>query len=387
MKQNDRLPASASHALVVRDGNRTHETSRALAVLPPLHTVPFERRPSRRVSRLFSVLTIPALFAAGGYLANDPDVRRIASYQMTMLTSPGVSLAEPSADGGDLQIGPIPRHANYLFVEGKKGPRADRYFVSLNKTAVEKQGGGTSEVRVVSANDLVQRRSKAGALTLASAAVENSEAARPENAGLMASASFFVMAAPTNDGLFNALAPGGGTSTDDNAGWAKLIRNASLSPEQPKTIFGGLTEEEFREREVRCMATAIYFESRGEPTRGQIAVGQVVMNRIRSPIYPKTICGVIYQGHLNRNACQFSFACDGKPDRPTNKEQWAASLKVAKQVISREVWLDDIGYSTHYHADYVKPDWRHMYERVTQIGVHIFYRPPPGAVQVALAVD
>ena len=84
--------------------------------------------------------------------------------------------------------------------------------------------------------------------------------------------------------------------------WAGLLKNASLSPDQPKTLFGGLTEDEFRARELRCMATAIYFEARDEPIRGQLAVAQVIMNRIRSPFYPKTVCGVVYQGERNRLA-------------------------------------------------------------------------------------
>jgi hypothetical protein len=378
------IPTPSSRALVVRSP-APQRVARPLAVIPPL---PFEKRPRNVFARWLSIVTIPAFFASAGFLANDPDVRRIAHYQFTLLTSAGVSSLEPSPDGGDLEIGPIPQHALYLFEKGVKGPRADRYFASMNRTAVHKQPVPSSELRVVSANDLVRRTAKSGSLILASGATfDTTGAARPENAGMLASASFYLMAPPVNDGLFNTFSPGGGKSGDDATGWEKLIRNASLSPEQPQTIFGGLTEEEFREREIRCMATAIYFEARGEPYRGQVAVGQVVMNRIRSPIYPKTICGVIYQGHLNRNACQFSFACDGKPDRPTNRAQWAASLKVAKQVISREVWIDEVGYATHYHANYVSPDWRNLYEKVTQIGVHIFYRPPPGATQVALAVD
>src|SRR5690606_7988208 len=109
-----------------------------------------------------------------------------------------------------------------------------------------------------------------------------------------------------SDGMFStASLDGSGDKGADT--WRELIQNASLATDKAKTIFGGLTEEEFRERELRCMATAIYFEARGEPYRGQVAVGQVIMNRIRSPLYPNTICGVVFQGHLNRNACQFSF--------------------------------------------------------------------------------
>jgi spore germination cell wall hydrolase CwlJ-like protein len=290
----------------------------------------------------------------------------------------------PTADGGDLGIGTIPREAMHLFEDGRKGPRADRYLEQTNMLKVVKQGGSANMASAELVEEGVQRRTKSAALSLASSVlVQDQEAARPENAGLMANASFYIVAPEIDDALFKTE---GGQGNAENNGWAQLIKNASLSPEQ-KTIFGGLTEDEFRERELRCMATAIYFEARGEPLRGQAAVGQVIMNRIRSPIFPKTICGVVYQGALNRHACQFSFACDGLPDRATDKDDWAIALKTAKQVISREVWIDEVGYATHYHADYVKPDWRHLYQRVTKIGTHIFYKPPPGAVQVALAVD
>jgi len=161
--------------------------------------------------------------------------------------------------------------------------------------------------------------------------------------------------------------------------WNDLVRMASMkggNGEEPAQIFGALTEKEFRARELRCMATAIYFEARGESVRGQIAVGQVVMTRVRSDFYPKTICGVVFQGQWNKNACQFSFACDGATDVPKEKEQWAAALDVAKQVISGKAHLSDIAEATHYHAVYVRPHWAKMVKRIKQIGIHIFYKSP-----------
>jgi spore germination cell wall hydrolase CwlJ-like protein len=162
-------------------------------------------------------------------------------------------------------------------------------------------------------------------------------------------------------------------------GWSELMRMAAMKGgdgEEPAKPFGALSEKEFRARELRCMATAIYFEARGETVRGQIAVGQVIMNRARSDFYPNTICGVVFQGQWNRNACQFSFACDGVTDAPKEKEEWATALDVAKQVISGKVYLNDIADATHYHAVYVRPDWRKDVTRIKQIGVHIFYKAP-----------
>ncbi len=140
--------------------------------------------------------------------------------------------------------------------------------------------------------------------------------------------------------------------------------------------FGGFTEREFQKRELRCMATALYFEARSEPIRGQLAVGQVIMNRVRSPEYPDTICGVIFQGDHRRTGCQFSFACDGKADRPTNARLWNQSKRLARNLTQGKVWLKDIANSTHYHANYVWPKWRRSMRRIKKIGRHIFYKSP-----------
>ena len=137
--------------------------------------------------------------------------------------------------------------------------------------------------------------------------------------------------------------------------------------------YKGESQAEFEERERRCLSTAIYFEARGEPLQGQIAVGQVIMNRVRSPQFPETICGVVYQGQM-APGCQFSFACDGKTDTPKNDSHWALAQKLARQITSGEVWLPEIGYSTFYHADYVSPYWKSTMNKINSIGRHIFYK-------------
>jgi hypothetical protein len=135
----------------------------------------------------------------------------------------------------------------------------------------------------------------------------------------------------------------------------------------------GESQAEFEARERRCLATAIYFEARGEPVQGQIAVGQVILNRVRSPQFPQTICGVVYQGQM-APGCQFSFACDGHTDMPRPDAHWALAQKLAKQITSGEVWLPEVGYSTYYHADYVSPQWKSAMNRIDTIGRHIFYK-------------
>ena len=128
------------------------------------------------------------------------------------------------------------------------------------------------------------------------------------------------------------------------------------------------------DKELWCMATAIYFEARGESYRGQVAVGQVVMNRVAHPLYPDTICGVVFQNQSKRNACQFSFACDGRPEKVTDEKSWKQAMVIAKGVVSGAEYLPEVGYATHYHATYVRPQWAPRMKKVTKIGMHVFYQ-------------
>ena len=145
----------------------------------------------------------------------------------------------------------------------------------------------------------------------------------------------------------------------------------------PATAFDLLIDKKgnkVSEKELWCMATAIYFEARSESYRGQIAVGQVVMNRVAHKIYPKTICNVVFQNQNMRNACQFSFACDGIPERVTEPKAWAQAEEIAKGVINGTLYETDVGYSTHYHATYVYPHWAPKLKKNVKIGHHIFYQ-------------
>jgi len=128
------------------------------------------------------------------------------------------------------------------------------------------------------------------------------------------------------------------------------------------------------DKELWCLATAIYFEARGEAYRGQVAVAQVVMNRVKHKLYPKTICGVVFQNQQKRNACQFSFACDGQPETVRDRKAWAQAEEIASQVVTGELYLAEVANSTHYHATYVYPHWAPRMKKVTKIGLHVFYR-------------
>ncbi|TPW25937.1 cell wall hydrolase [Pararhizobium mangrovi] len=134
----------------------------------------------------------------------------------------------------------------------------------------------------------------------------------------------------------------------------------------------------FEKSEQRCLASAVYFESRGEPVKGQAAVAQVVLNRVRNPSYPSTICDVVYQHESWRNRCQFSFACDGKREDIHSPSHWRIAKKVAMAVTAGKIWLKAVGSSTHYHATYVHPRWASAMRRVDKIGAHIFYETQNG---------
>lgn len=151
-------------------------------------------------------------------------------------------------------------------------------------------------------------------------------------------------------------------------------------------ILGGLTVPPAslvpinEDAEHTCLAQAIYFEARGEPFEGQLAVAQVVMNRVNDRRYPDTICGVVFQGEHRRHRCQFSFACDGKSDRARNRAVWHQAQKLAAMVISLD--LNDVtGNATHYHADYVTPKWSRRLPLTKTIGRHRFYLSAPASVQ------
>jgi spore germination cell wall hydrolase CwlJ-like protein len=132
-----------------------------------------------------------------------------------------------------------------------------------------------------------------------------------------------------------------------------------------------------RAKHEKCLANAIYFEARGEPVRGQMAVAQVVINRVFSGYYPGNVCGVVYQNtrrhrHLR---CQFSFTCDRIPDRVTEPDAWDRATRIARDALDGNFWLNDIGKATHYHARWVHPWWVREMRRLDRIGVHTFYRP------------
>lgn len=167
----------------------------------------------------------------------------------------------------------------------------------------------------------------------------------PDNVGLAAGAPGFLSA---------------------QADLATLATNAAASPFVMKagTVDYG--------RALKCLTDAIYYEAANEPDAGQRAVAQVIINRMRHPTYPDSICGVIYQGSERATGCQFSYSCDGSMARAPARPAWLRAQRVAMQALAGSVYAP-VGMATHYHATYVYPYWAPSLNYLGTIGAHRFY--------------
>src|SRR5262245_46826114 len=144
-------------------------------------------------------------------------------------------------------------------------------------------------------------------------------------------------------------------------------------PMTPAELLG--VDEDSRVKSEKCLAEAIYFEARGETVRGQMAVAQVILNRVFSGKYPNTVCGVVYQNAHRRLHCQFTFACDGIPDIVREADMWERAKTIAAEMLDGKLWLPEVGKATHYHARWVRPGWVREMTKMHRLGVHTFYRP------------
>jgi len=144
-----------------------------------------------------------------------------------------------------------------------------------------------------------------------------------------------------------------------------------------------------RKQALECLSSAVYYEAGSQDENGQRAVAQVVLNRVRHPAFPSSVCGVVYQGSTRPTGCQFTFTCDGSMYRQPDAEGWKRAYGVAQRALSGSVFVP-VGYATHYHANYVVPYWASTLSKNAVVGAHIFYRwnggwGQPGAFNEAYA--
>jgi spore germination cell wall hydrolase CwlJ-like protein len=164
-----------------------------------------------------------------------------------------------------------------------------------------------------------------------------------------------------------------GVASVETAEEINELRSFSKLPIRPMRPFVMTANGTDRARALKCLAEAVYYESAREPRLGQEAVAQVVLNRVRHPAYPKSVCGVVYQGAARATGCQFSFTCDGSLRYAPEPGLWAQAQRVAREALAGHV-NKAVGSATHYHANYVAPYWAPTLVKMKQVGLHIFYR-------------
>jgi spore germination cell wall hydrolase CwlJ-like protein len=178
--------------------------------------------------------------------------------------------------------------------------------------------------------------------------------------------------------LMRATAGAGADKVQAVGDEAKLINAAMPFSEAPVVAARAFVlpagETLDQRRALLCLTQAVYYESGFEPAAGRRAVAQVILNRLRHPAYPKSVCGVVYQ-HNSTPVCQFTFVCDGSLSRRPAAAAWKQAEDVARAALAGYVERS-VGAATHYHADYVAPSWAPLLTKISKLGAHIFYRWP-----------
>ena len=210
---------------------------------------------------------------------------------------------------------------------------------------------------------------------------------------LLASAAFLRVAqaaartvAPAQAAALVAATTGDASTQVQAVGEKAELINASMpfsrAPVQAARAFVLPAGESLNQRRaLLCLTQAVYYEAGFEPMDGRRAVAQVILNRMRHPAFPKSVCGVIYQRN-STPVCQFSFVCDGALDRRPEAGAWKVAEDIARAALAGYVETA-VGSATHYHADYVAPRWAPLLTKISKLGAHIFYRWPGTWGQVA----
>lgn len=180
--------------------------------------------------------------------------------------------------------------------------------------------------------------------------------------------AFYYLA---DDGFAPPGAGGGyaGSTLGSDAHWDSETPRPVMGIARPLFATGTVTDEA---RALHCLTQAVYYEAASESDAGQRAVAQVVLNRVAHPAYPNTVCGVVYQGSERRTGCQFTFTCDGALARRPARFAWDRAQRVAQAALAGAVYTP-VGLATHYHTIQVNPYWAPSLNRLTTIGMHIFY--------------
>ena len=152
---------------------------------------------------------------------------------------------------------------------------------------------------------------------------------------------------------------------------AEVPVNVGPNPAAAPFEFKGNTAA--RSQALQCLASAVYYEAGNQDADGERAVAQVVLNRVRHPAFPSSVCGVVYEGSTRVTGCQFTFTCDGSMTRQPMPALWNRARQVAAEMLKGRVYAP-VGHATHYHANYVVPYWASSLVKTGVEGVHIFYR-------------
>src|SRR6476661_8801785 len=147
----------------------------------------------------------------------------------------------------------------------------------------------------------------------------------------------------------------------------------AIGPNPVAAPFAFKGNEASRTQALSCLASAVYYEAGNQGEDGARAVAQVVLNRVRHPAFPASVCGVVYEGSTRATGCQFTFTCDGSLNRQPDGEGWRRAMRIAQDALSGAVY-SPVGWATHYHADYVVPYWASTMAKNAVVGAHLFYR-------------
>lgn len=324
---------------------------------------PVRRRPP------FARMLAAGLFCTLGYAALTGGAFGPASGDLGDLGRPGIKLAQASLSysGTDAIITGSVGHLfeTASFTGPDRAAKTDRVRPEVDVLSVARS---FTEVRtrLAALREAPADPTDLGQSRIAQADTEDKEADEPR---ISIAAIYPATGAEALDAIAGIAPPSGPVPAAASEQLAYARENAPVTGS-----FATGKALEVSDKELWCLSTAIYFEARGEAYRGQVGVAQVVLNRVKDHRYPDTICGVVFQNQHRRNACQFSFACDGIPESINDRKSWAQAEDIARRFTDGELYLTEVGDATHYHATYVRPAWAPRMQKVTQIGLHVFYK-------------